>query len=445
MQTDTARRCIGLDVHREFAQVAIWQGGVVTQAGRFATTPEGVRAFADGLGPADEVALEATGNTWAIATLLASRAGRVVVSNPVKTRAIAEARVKTDKVDAEILAQLLAADYLPAVWRPDPAISALRRQVLRRAHIVRQRTRLKNQVHAILHRNLIPRCPAADLFGHKGRRWLAEQELPPDELAAATALLRQLDFHGEELRLIDTDLGQAALGRPEVLRLMTVPGIDATVALSIVAAVGDFTRFRTPDKLVAYLGLNPRVRQSGGQPASHGRITKAGSAHARGMLVEAAWSASKAAGPLRAFYQRVQARRGMQIAVVATARKLTVLCWHLIISGENYAYAQPSLVAHKRRKLELRAGLPSARGQKGKSAGYSLRAVRAAERDLATQAEVAYRVTIAAWQPTRPTATTAAGTAATRRAGAGRSGVDVAATTGARLSRPSGGNAARQG
>ena len=89
--------------------------------------------------------------------------------------------------------------------------------------------------------------------------------------------MRQLDFHAEELRLIDTDLGQVALGRPEVLRLMTVPGIDATVALSIVAAVGDFTRFRTPEKLVAYLGLNPRVRQSGGQPASHGRITKAGS------------------------------------------------------------------------------------------------------------------------------------------------------------------------
>ena len=153
MQTQAQRRCIGLDVHREFAQVAIWQGGLVCQAGRFATTPEGVRAFAEGLGPADEVALEATGNTWAIATLLASRAGRVVVSNPVKTRAIAEAKVKTDKVDAQILAQLLAADYLPAVWRPDPATAASRRQVLRRAHLVRQRTRLKNQVHAILHRN----------------------------------------------------------------------------------------------------------------------------------------------------------------------------------------------------------------------------------------------------------------------------------------------------
>jgi len=201
------RRCIGLDVHRDFAQVAIWQGGQVRQAGTFATTPEGVREFAAGLGPADEVALEATGNTWAIATLLACRAGRVVVSNPAKTRAIAEAKVKTDKVDAEILAQLLAADYLPSVWLPDAETNALRRQVLRRAHIVRQRTRLKNQVHAILARNLVPRCPAADLFGIKGRAWLAAQDLPPDEQAAASALLRQLDFHGQELALIDTDLG----------------------------------------------------------------------------------------------------------------------------------------------------------------------------------------------------------------------------------------------
>jgi transposase len=411
---DRTRRCIGLDVHRDFAQVAIWQAGQVVQAGRFDASPQGVREFAAGLGPDDEVALEATGNTWAMVTVLASHAGRVVVANPAKTRAIAEAKVKTDKVDAAILAQLLAADYLPPVWRPDAATGALRRQVLRRAHIVRQRTRLKNQVHAILHRNLVPRCPAADLFGLKGRSWLAAQDLPPDEQAALTALMRQLDFHAAELALIDADLGQAALARPEVLRLMTIPGVDATVALSIVAAVGDFTRFRTPDKLVSYLGLNPRVRQSGGQPASHGRITKAGPAHARGMLVEAAWSASKAPGPLRAFYQRVRARRGMQIAVVATARKLTVLCWHLNIKGEDYAFALPSLIAHKKRKLELRAGAPSARGRKGRSASYSLKAVRAAERDLAAQGEAAYRTMVAAWQPARPAHKKATGAAASK-------------------------------
>jgi transposase len=255
------------------------------------------------------------------------------------------------------------------------------------------------------------------------------------------ALLRQLDFHAEELRLLDTDLGQVGLGRPEVLRLMSVPGIDATVALSIVAAVGEFTRFRTPEKLVAYLGLNPRVRQSGGQPAKHGRITKAGAAHARGMLVEAVWSTSKAAGPLRAFYQRVQARRGMQIAAVATARKLAVLCWHLIVKGEDYAFAQPSLVAHKRRKLELRAGRASARGRKGQASGYSLRAVRSAERELAAQAETAYRTMVAAWQPSKPTTTPTRAS----KARAAKSAVSLTATNGARLFSPSQSNAARQG
>src|SRR5579871_1838102 len=240
------RRCIGLDVHREFAQVAIWQDGVVRQVGRVPATPEGLRVFADSLVRSDEVAIEATCNTHAIAKLLEPRVARVVISNPQKTRAIAEAKVKTDKVDAEVLPQLLAADYLPGVWLADDQTHALRRQVARRAHIVRQRTRLKNQVQSILHRNLIPRCPAADLFGHKRRAWLAEQELPVDERQAVEALLRQLDFHGQELAIIDAQLGRVALASADVKRLMTIPGVDATVALSIVAAVGDFGRFRSP-------------------------------------------------------------------------------------------------------------------------------------------------------------------------------------------------------
>lgn len=423
------RRCIGLDVHREFAQVAIWQDGLVRQAGQITTTPEAMRVFADSLAPTDEVALEATGNTHAIVRLLEGRVARVVVSNPQKTRAIAEAKVKTDKVDAEILAQLLAADYLPAVWVADEDTQARRRQVARRAHLVRQRTRLKNQVQAILHCNLIPRCPAADLFGLKGRRWLAEQELPADERQAVAALMRQLDFHGQELRLIDAQLARIALGCDDTKRLMTIPGVDVTVAMSITAAVGDFSRFSSPNKLVRYLGLNPRVKQSGGQPASHGRITKQGRAHARGMLVEAAWVAVKTPGPLRAFYERIRARRGMQIAVVATARKLAVLCWHMITRGEDYAFARPSLTAKKMRALELKAGLPSRRGRKGTAAGYSLKDVRAREKALAEQAERAYAQMVADWQAKAPA----------------NKGAGVAAANGARLSRPSNGaTAARQ-
>src|SRR3954451_154286 len=423
-----SRRCIGLDVHREFAQVAIWEAGVVRQVGRIATTPEALRLFADSLGPEDEVALEATGTTHAIARLLERRVARVVVANPAKTRAIAEPKVKTDKVDAEVLAQLLAADYLPSVWLPDDETHALRRQVNRRAHIVRQRTRLKNGVHGILHRNLVPRCPAADLFGRKGRAWLAEQELPADERRAVAALLRQLDFHGHELRLIDAELARIALGCPDTRRLMTIPGVDMTVAMAITAAVGDFSRFGSPTKLVRYLGLNPRVKQSGGQPASYGPITKQGRAHARGMLVEAAWVAVKTPGPLRAFYERVRARRGMQIAVLETARKLAVLCWHMIARGADYAFARPSLTAKKLRALELQAGMPSRRGQKGKASGYSLKDVRGREKQMAEQAERAYRQLVSDWQAKAPPPR-----------------VGVAAANGARLSRPSvGATAARQ-
>src|SRR6266511_2264525 len=225
---------------------------------------------------------------------------------------------------------------------------------------------------------------------------------PPDELQAVGALLRQLDFHGQEPRIVDAELGRVGRERAEVRRLLTIPGVDATVALAIVAAVGDFGRFPSPQRLVSYLGLNPRVRQSGGQPAQHGRITKQGRAHARGMLVEAAWAAAKTPGPLRAFYERVRARRGMQVAVVATARKLATLCWHLVVGEQDYAFQRPSLTDKKLRALELRAGLPARRGQRGKAAAYSLKAVRRRERALTEQAEVAYRQLVAGWQPKPP-------------------------------------------
>ncbi|WP_408632667.1 IS110 family transposase [Mycobacterium saskatchewanense] len=188
-----------MDVHREFAQLAVVEDGILRDEGKIGVTPEALRAWASELRPDDEVALEATGNSDAIATLLTPLVARVVVSNPSKTRAIAEAKVKTDKVDARILAQLLAADFLPPVWLPDDRTRSLRRQVMRRAHVVRQRTRLKNQVHAILARNLAPTPPVSDLFGKTGRHWLSRQPLPADERASVQALLRQLDFHAHEL------------------------------------------------------------------------------------------------------------------------------------------------------------------------------------------------------------------------------------------------------
>jgi transposase len=246
------------------------------------------------------------------------------------------------------------------IWRPDEELQALRRLVARRSSIVRERTRLKNQVQAVLHRNLLPRCPAADLFGRKGRAWLVEQPLPADEEIAVASALGRLDVAGEELTLVECELAQVGLASDDVKRLLTIPGVDRTVALSLVAAIGDIARFPDSRRLVSYLGLDPRVRQSGNQPARHGRISKQGRAQARGMLVEAAWACAKTPGPLRAFFLRIRSRRGEQVAAVATARKLAVLCWHLLARGEDYAYARPSLVAQKLRALELAAARPHA-------------------------------------------------------------------------------------
>jgi transposase len=377
-----------MDVHRSFAQIAVVKDGLCRDEGRIGVRPEDLRAWAATLRPDDEVALEATTNSDAIATMLRPLVRRVIVSNPRKTRAIAEAKVKTDKVDARILAQLLAVDYLPETWVADDRTRMLRRVVMRRTHLVKQRTRLKNQVHAILSRNLVPTCPHADLFSGVGRRWLAAQAVPVDEWRSIDALLRQLEFHGDELAEVERDIAVEAIDDPVVARLMTVPGIDVTVAIAIVAAVGDFGRFTNPNSLVNYLGLNPKVRQSGNSPAVHGRITKAGPAQARGMLVEAAFSASRAPGPLRAFYRRVRDRRGFQIATVATARKMIVLCWHLIDRGEDYAFARPSLTAHKRRKLELAAGATSRRGPvRGASHDYHIKQLRDQEAALVEHAE----------------------------------------------------------
>ncbi len=149
---------------------------------------------------------------------------------------------------------------------------------------------------------------------------------------------------------------------------MSVPGVNLVSAATFVATVGDVRRFETPCKLVSYVGLDPRVRQSGESPARHGHISKQGSPAARHMLCEAAWIVVRTPGPLRAFYQRVRARRGAQIALVATARKLCVLFWHLLTDEQDYAFGRPSLTRQKLRRLELIAGEPPRRGRRSGSA-----------------------------------------------------------------------------
>ncbi len=392
-------RVIGLDVSRTFAEIAYLEDGRVRAGGRVELLREPLARFAATLMGTDHVVLEATGNTAAIVAVLQPAVERVVVANPLLVRLIAEARVKTDKIDAAVLAQLYASGFLPEVWIADPRTQALRRQVARRSQIVRQRTRLKNEMHAVLAAHLIARCTATDLFGKRGRAWLAEQPLPLDERLGVDQRLYELDRLGEDLAAIDRSLAQAVSDDPAVKRLLTIAGVNVTVAIGLLAAIGNIDRFASPAKLVSYFGLKPRVRQSGLQPAQHGHISKVGRSHARAMLVEAAWAAAKAPGPLRSFFLRIRARRGMQIAAVATARKLATLVWYLLRHDEDYTWARPSLVAIKERALALQAGAPARRGQKGAAAAYSVKALRDRERRVVENAEHAYARLVAHWTP----------------------------------------------
>jgi transposase len=311
-------RIIGLDVHRSFAVAVFLDGGEMRQGGRVELTRDAVIAFGRQLRRDDEVVIEATVNTASIVRLLAPFVQRVVIANPLQVRAIAHAKIKTDKIDAGVLAKLRASGFLPEVWMPDEATETLRRLVAQRTQVVQQMTRIKNRLHSILHANLSPPF-AGELFSVAGRAWLETLPLAADERIAIRRYLADLDQRATDLGALETALAERAMKDERARRLMTLSGVHVPVAMGLLAAIGDITRFVSSEKLVSYLGLNPSVRQSGNRPAQHGRITKQGRSHARAMLVEAAWAAARAPGPLRAFFLRIQSRRGKQVAAVATA------------------------------------------------------------------------------------------------------------------------------
>ena len=205
--------------------------------------------------------------------------------------------------------------------------------------------------------------------------------------------------------MLDRDIAQDALDDEAIRRLLTITGVNLTVAAGLMAAIGSIDRFSIPQKLVSYFGLNPRVRQSGLGAAHHGRISKVGRSHARAMLVEAAWAAAKAPGPLRAFFIRIRARRGHQIAAVAVARKLATLCWHMLTKEEDYRWARPSLVAHKHRVHGTGGRAAAEEGQQAWARPMPTTSRNCAhqEMQIAEQAEKSYEHFVAAWRPRPPT------------------------------------------
>jgi transposase len=346
---------VGLDVHRREVEAAIVdeEGGLQFRT-RFPATREAVQEFAvKYLRATDHVALEATTNTWGMVDLLRAHVAEVVVSNPLRTKAIAQAKIKTDRVDALVLAQLLRCDYLPRVWEPDEKTRRMRRLTSRRASLIADRTGIKNRIHAVLHQRLIP-APEVDLFSAKGRTWLRRLELDEQGRQAVDSDLRLLDATDTELAELHGVLARAGYEEPRVRLLMTLPGVDLAVAQAIVAALGDVSRFPSGDHAAAYLGIVPRTRQSGDH-CYHGPITKQGKGHVRWLVVQAAQHLANHPGPLGVFFRRVAKRKNRNVAVVAAARKLIVIAWHMLRTNEPYRYAAPKPTEGKLARLRVAA------------------------------------------------------------------------------------------
>lgn len=349
-------RYVGLDVHKKAVEACVLDpAGRKVHGENFPCTRGALERFAQRwLGSPSACVLEATSHTWAICEVLAPYGGQLRVSNPLQTKAIAQAKVKTDKIDAQVLAQLLRCDFLPDVWMVDEGTRRLRQRVGRRTSLVQQRTAVKNRIHSALAGELIP-VPVAKLFSPAGLAWLKTVEVDARVRDYIDSDLRLLAALEQEIARLDAQLAAVAYRQDQAKLLMTLPGVDYAVALTLLAALGDIHRFPDGDHAAAYLGLAPITHQSG-EHCYHGPITKHGNSHARWMLIEAAQHLDKHPGPLGAFFRRLARKKNRNVAVAATARKLVTIAWLMLKTGEPYRYAQPATVQAKLSRLRIRAG-----------------------------------------------------------------------------------------
>jgi transposase len=325
---------VGIDVHRKRSQLAVIDAKGEVLVNR--NVPNGVEPILKvigGLPPGTPAAFEAAFGTGWLVELLEGYGFEPHLVHPLQCKAIASARLKNDKVDAEILARLLRADLLPEAWIAPPAVRQLRALLRHRVQLVRLRTLLRNRIHAVLagHGHDRP----AGYWSGPGREWLASLPLPAVSREVVEDGLALIDATEVRIDRLDWEIVQRARSDPRVKVLTQLPGVGPFTALVILAEIGDITRFPTARKLASWAGLTPTVRGSD-RVAHYGHISKQGSVWLRWVLCEAAQTA-KRSPQFAAGYQAIAARRGKKIATTAVARKLLTRTWHLLTDAERAA------------------------------------------------------------------------------------------------------------
>ena len=335
-------RFVAFDVHKSYVLVAALNATLQVvlppRRVRMDDLPEWAR---QALRPTDRVVLEATSNAWTVYDLLAPLVAEVQVAHPLLVKLISSARVKTDTRDTLHLARLLAANLIPTVWVPPPPVRELRALVAHRERLVRQRTQAKSRLQSLLQsHNLVPPEHEAE--------WQQLPLAPLDRFRLQQDRLL-VDQLGELIRQVDAELSRLSVEEPwarSMVYLMQLPGLGIITSMTILAAIGEITRFPSPEKLVGYSGLGASVHASG-QTFQTGAITKQGRRELRTALIEAAWIAVRHHPYWQAQFELLAARKGAGKAIVAIARKLLVVIWHVLTKQAADCHADPVRVARK--------------------------------------------------------------------------------------------------
>lgn len=329
---------VGIDHHKRYSHVnllddsgtILWEGRLGNDRSAF----ESLKARYIGDVPARSV-LEAGRNWGPLFDTLEELGLNPILANPLKVRAIAEAEIKTDSIDAQTLAMLLKGDLIPKVHVPTKTIRDQKNLLRHRMYLVKMQTALKNRIHNLLDRNRQKPPAVSDIFGAWGRAWMKEVDLPELDAKLMTTDLAMLDSLKSQIKESEKWIEEALDENPNLRLIRTLPGIGKILGAVIALEVGDINRFLTAGKLCAYAGLVPSTYGSGGK-TYHGRILAGCNRHLRCAFVEAAWIAIRVSPYFGAFFKRLKARRGTNKSLVAVARKLCEASFYCLETRTHY-------------------------------------------------------------------------------------------------------------
>ena len=337
-------RYVGVDLHKQVISacvVVIEDGGrkVIGRRTLRCKEPEIIEAFFAQLAPF-QVVVEASASYEWFVELVDPLADRVILAHPKKLRVIAESTRKTDKLDAQILAEFLALDMIPEAHRPSPRVREHRVLVRYRSYLQRRRSGLKTKLRGILARY---NADVKSLFTKKGREYLATVELSDAHRFLVDQLSESLDHYTQQLTAADKKLSQFAEKAPIAEReareiLDTIPCVGPVTVDVVVSELGDARRFSSQKKVTAYAGLDPGIRESANRAKQLG-ITKEGSRMLRWALVELAWRMVGKTRRWGSIYYKLKKRAGAKKAIVAVARRLLCVMVSMLKSGQRYSMA----------------------------------------------------------------------------------------------------------